>query len=298
MSPEAQAGRDAKPLEPVLTAHLFPKIEGMLLELLRSVKTEEWEVQTISPHWKVKDVAAHLLDTQLRKLSIARDSYVAEQPAIESPADLVAFVNRLNREGVAIYRRLSPRVLISLMEMASRENTEYHRSLDPFARAAFGVSWAGEETSANWFDTAREFTERWHHQQQIRLALDRPGIMTPELYHPVLDCFMRALPYRYRNVVADWGSVLRFDISGECGGSWFLQRGSAGQSGQGGQRGNAWRLIDGASGSPASRVTIPQEIAWRIFTKGINRDAAAERVRIEGNRELGRHILGLTAIIG
>ena len=23
--------------------------------------------------------------------------------------------------------------------------------------------------------------------------------MTPELYHPVLDCFMRALPYQYRD---------------------------------------------------------------------------------------------------
>src|SRR5688572_32295034 len=46
------------------------------------------------------------------------------------------------------------------------------------------------------FDTAREFTERWHHQQQIRLATNRPGIMTRELYYPVLDCFMRALPFR------------------------------------------------------------------------------------------------------
>ena len=55
----------------------------------------------------------------------------------------------------------------------------------------FPVSWAGEEESANWFDTAREFTERWHHQQQIRLAVDKPGIMTREFYFPVLDCFMR-----------------------------------------------------------------------------------------------------------
>jgi len=59
------------------------------------------------------------------------------------------------------------------------------------------VSWAGEEESANWFDTAREFTERWHHQQQIRLAVNKPGIVTREFYFPVLDCFMRALPYAY-----------------------------------------------------------------------------------------------------
>jgi len=40
----------------------------------------------------------------------------------------------------------------------------------------------------------RELTERWHHQQQIRQATGRAGIMTPELYHPALDCFMRRLP--------------------------------------------------------------------------------------------------------
>ena len=34
-------------------------------------------MQTIAPAWKVKDVAAHLLDTQLRKLSLVRDGYAA-----------------------------------------------------------------------------------------------------------------------------------------------------------------------------------------------------------------------------
>jgi len=43
------------------------------------------------------------------------------------------------------------------------------RFRDPYATAPYGVSWAGEEKSANWFDTAREFTERCS-QQQIRLA--------------------------------------------------------------------------------------------------------------------------------
>jgi hypothetical protein len=107
-------------------------------------------------------------------------------------------VNRLNAEGVAYYARLSPDVLIALMEVASRESAAYLQSLDPLGPAAFGVSWAGEDTSANWFDVARELTERWHHQQQIREATGRPGIMTPRLYGPVLDCFMRGLPHAYR----------------------------------------------------------------------------------------------------
>ena len=177
--------------------------------MLRSLTAEDWERQTVSPRWKVKDVAAHLLDTQLRKLSLARDGYAAEIPVIQSTADLAAFINRLNDEGVRIYRRLSPAVLIAMMELASNQSAEYHQSLDPYAPAMFSVSWAGEQQSLNWFDTARELTERWHHQQQIRLAVNRPGIMTREFYYPVLDCFMRALPFAYRDVPAQPGSLLQ-----------------------------------------------------------------------------------------
>ena len=51
-----------------------------MIELLRSLPPDEWEIQTVAPAWKVKDVAAHLLDTQLRKLSLVRDGYTAAPP--------------------------------------------------------------------------------------------------------------------------------------------------------------------------------------------------------------------------
>ncbi len=61
--------------------------------------------------------------------------------------DLVALVNRLNQEGVTVYRRLSPTVLIGLMKAVCKESASFHESLDPFAPAAFAVSWAGEMES-------------------------------------------------------------------------------------------------------------------------------------------------------
>ncbi len=277
---------EPRPLPPILTAQLFPTIEARLLELLRSLSPDDWERQTVSPQWKVKDVAAHLLDTQLRKLSLARDGYVAERPDIRSPQDLAAFINRLNQEGVRMYRRLSPAVLIDIMAVASRESTAYHQSLDPDSPAAFGVSWAGEEQSLNWFDTAREYTERWHHQQQIRLAVDKHGIMTRELYYPVLDCFMRALPHSYRGVPADSGTYLQVNVSGECGGAWFLLR-----------RDERWELAAEPLGEKKSEVTVPQEIAWRVFTKGIDYASASAQTRIIGDRELGLHVLRTLAIV-
>jgi uncharacterized protein (TIGR03083 family) len=275
-----------EPLPPIQTAHLFPKVEEKLLELLRSLGPDDWERQTVAPRWKVRDVAAHLLDTELRKLSMGRDGRRPDAGPVAG-AELVALVDRWNEEGVRIYRRLSPGVLIALMEVASRELCAYVSSLDPFGEAGIGVSWAGQERSANWFDTAREFTERWHHQQQIRLAVERPGILTHELYHPVLDCFLRALPFAYRSVSAPPGAFARFNVSGECGGSWFLCR-----------DGEAWTLSAAPVGEKVAETTIPQEIAWRIFTKGIDREAARAQVRVEGNAGIGLHVLSLVAIVG
>jgi hypothetical protein len=38
------------------------------------------------------------------------------------------------------------------------------------------VSWAGPEAAPVWFGVAREYTERRHHQQQIRDATGRPPL--------------------------------------------------------------------------------------------------------------------------
>jgi hypothetical protein len=173
------------------------------------------------------------------------------------------------------------------MKAACEQSAQFHECLDPLAPAAFNVSWAGEEKSLNWFDTARELTERWHHQQQIRLATNRPGILTPELYHPVLDCFVRGLPHIYRNVDAPLGTLILLEISGECGGRWYLLK-----------RASGWHLVKHSIAEFASRVTIPQELAWCVFTKGIDRESARAKTQIEGDREMGANILELTAVVG
>src|SRR5712672_567434 len=271
---------------PILCAHLLRTVDGKLVDLLGSLAPREWNLQTVAPLWKVRDIAAHLLDTVLRKLSMVRDSCYVEAVTIRSPQDVVALVNRLNAEGVTVYRRLSPPILIEMMKSACEQSARFHESLDPFAPATFNVGWAGEETSLNWFDTARELTERWHHQQQIRLATNRPGIMTPDLYHPVLDCFLRGLPHTFLEVKASPGTIVLVEISGECGGQWFLSRGTT-----------QWNFVDRPAGAVASLVTIPQDLAWRVFTKGIDRDSARRQIAVEGNRNLGEKVLEVIAIV-
>jgi hypothetical protein len=44
-------------------------------------------------------------------------------------------------------------------------------------------------------------------------------------------------------------------------------------------------------------VTMDQDTAWRLFTNGISRKDAEALVDVEGDTQLGRHLLNAVAII-
>jgi hypothetical protein len=91
----------------------------------------------------------------------------------------------------------------------------------------------------------------------------------------------------YRDVKAPVGTLVSLEISGECGGRWILSRGRDG-----------WELVTEPPGEIASRVTIPQDLAWRLFTKGIDPESARPQIEIQGHGDLGENVLRLTAIVG
>ena len=272
--------------KPIFTIDLFPLLEGKLIELLRCLRHDDWSRPTLARQWLVKDIAAHLLDGNIKRLSIQRDgSFGLAAPHIDSYESLVAFVNRNNAEWVQAARRISPRVLIDLLEITSKQVCDLFRGLDPFAPALWSVAWAGEDQSANWFDIAREYTERWHHQQQIRLAVNRPDISGCQLYFPVLDTFMRGLPHAFRSVQAREGTTLEVQIVGEAGASWFLERSDS-----------SWRL-SGQTSNPEAILSLDQELAWQVFTKAIDPQSAAQQVQITGDRALALPVLSLVAVL-
>lgn len=273
-------------LQPIFTVELFPALEDKLIELLKTLRHDDWMRPTLAKQWTVKDVAAHLLDGNLKRLSMQRDGFFGmPAPDTSSYESFLGFINRNNTEWVQAARRISPRVLIELLEITSSQIYELFRGWDPFAEAQWAVSWAGEDRSANWFDIAREYTERWHHQQQIRVAVDRPGISNRELYYPVLDTFMRGLPHAFRSVQASEGKVVQIEISGDAGGTWFLLRSDS-----------RWKLVDDELTSDAG-LQIGQELAWRLFTKGVAPQEAERQVTVTGDRSLALPALKLVAVL-
>ncbi|HXU32259.1 MAG TPA: maleylpyruvate isomerase N-terminal domain-containing protein [Thermoanaerobaculia bacterium] len=266
-------GTALEPVRPIHVADRFPALGRELLALLRSLARSDWEAPTVCPAWSVRDVAAHLLDTALRRLAFGRDRQPFPPPdgPIDSYAALVAFLNRLNAAWVAAFRRVSPEMLVDLLAAAEPQLANYFATLDPKA-PALGVAWAGEETSEQWFDLARELTERWHHQQQIRLAVGAAPLDDPFYVAPVLDTFLRALPHRYREVEAPAGTAIGFSFSGREEYRFTLRRGAEG-----------WTLLYGREpeGESAS-VAMADETGWLLLTKGLTGSAARDRSRVVG----------------
>jgi hypothetical protein len=46
-------------------------------------------------------------------------------------------------------------------------------------------------------------------------------------------------------------------------------------------------LFGGTDASQGAKVNLDQEIAWKLFSKGLSAEAARRSIRIEGDRRLG-----------
>jgi len=275
----------------ILVADRFPALRRELLGVLADLSEDDWERPTAAPLWTVKDIAAHLLGGDVWILSGKRDGFRPSDTSIQQYVHLVELVNRLNAEWVLAARRMSPRLITDFLAFTGPEVEAYFASLDPMMMGG-AVSWAGPEPAPVWFDIAREFTERWHHQQQIRDATGCPPLYDPYFLAPVLDTFARALPHSFRHTMPPAGTTVRFEISGDAGGVWFLQGHEQSSLKK------SWALVLKPSSEPAAEVILPQDIAWRVFTKGIDREKALAQAVIRGDALLASPIFATTAIIG
>jgi uncharacterized protein (TIGR03083 family) len=275
------------PLAPSDLAPLFQPLHDELLGVLRTLSPGEWLKPTVAPAWRVRDVAAHLLDGQLRRLSAQRDAHlVAPDRAITSERDLVAFINALNAGGVAYGARLSTRVLVDLLAASGRELAAALSALDPRAPALYPVSWAGELASETWMDVGREYTEHWHHQMQIRDAVGRPRLLEPRWMLPLLDMSVRALPHAYAAVEAAPGTTITLAVTGETVGEWSVARGD-----------DRWQVLRGRPNVPDAIVRIAADDVWRLFYNALPEADRRQRVSVEGKSDLAAPLWRARSVI-
>ncbi len=275
------------PLAPCDTAPLFRPLARELVGLLRGLSADEWLRPTVAGTWRVRDVAAHLLDGQWRRLSASRDAHLTPPDrAIQSDQDLAQFINALNADGVAYSARLSTAVLTDLLHHAGEQVADLMAGLDLHGPAIFAVSWAGEQQSENWMDIGREYTEHWHHQMPIRDAVGRPRLLAPRWLEPLLDISVRALPYAYAGVPAEAGTTITLAVTGETTGSWTLAR-----------DGDRWHVWRGRPSAPDAMVTIAADDVWRMFYNALAGDALRRRVTVAGDADLAAPLLRARSVM-
>lgn len=276
------------PLQPIETAHLIREVDELLIPLLRGLQPEDWGKPTVG-HWTVRDVVAHLLDSAVRRLSLDRDRHQPPAPDrdLSDYRELVGYLNDLNAIWVKAAERLSPQVMTDLLAQICPQVADYFETLDPEAEALFPVSWAGEVSSKVWMDVAREFTERWHHQQQIREAVGASGIDQERYVRPLLETFIRALPRSYASLEAPAGSSLRVRITDLKDLEWVLRRIPG-----------SWQLgvVEQDLKTDAS-IDVSSAVAWRLFTKGLSGPEARRSARLVGDREIIEPFFSTLAIM-
>jgi uncharacterized protein (TIGR03083 family) len=248
----------------------FRRVNQKLIELLKGLTADDWNRPTVIPSRDVKDLAAHLLHGSLRRTTSLRDGYRRPNPPIDDMKSLINFIQRDNREFMTGMKRMSPQILIELISLYDEKVVTLFEAMD-LHKEGLGVAWAGEKVSRNWFDIAREYTEKWHHQQQIRDATSQPPLDDPELLAPVLETFARGIPFAFRNLKLPKDYRVSIETTGPVTCRWILKR-----------EDDFWTLWHGQNSEAQTTVTIPADVAWRIWTNGMNGAEAKAEIRVEG----------------
>ncbi|MBI9044613.1 MAG: maleylpyruvate isomerase N-terminal domain-containing protein [Anaerolineaceae bacterium] len=270
-------------IKPILTAGLFPELLDGLLDLLKSLSAEEWKAPT-NGEWSVKDVVVHLLGGDFGIISWKRDKY-SEFVEVGDWDELVGLINGINDNWIKNGARFSPRLLIELLQFTGEKISQIFQDLDPHALGV-PVDWVGADPMPIWVDVAREFTERWHHQQHIRDAVGKPGFKEPKYLEPVMDAFMLALPRTYKDEEAETGTKIQIELTGGLEKKWLLEK-----------ENSNWCLYTGDWGECQAHISLDADAAWRIFTKGLTVDQALSFVSMQGNLRLAQKVLETVSII-
>jgi len=271
-------GVDVWSVPPMDTRVLFDGERRDLLALLDHLTPDEWAAASPAHGWAVKDVAAHLLDGDLGRLSRDRDRELTGLLAVGGSArEFADALAAKNQRWVDAAEQLSGRVVRDLLVLSTGQLHAWTQDLDLMAPRQ--VSWASEQPVPAWLDLARELTETWVHHQQIRIATGRPtGTSRLPM---VLRTFVWALPHQYRAHAAPGTTVL---VDLDRVGQWRLVAGPA-------QR---WTLEEGPVRQPAARVAFTAEAAWRSFTGA---RLPPDGVHCTGARDLTEPVMTIRGII-
>ncbi|MGB5755862.1 MAG: maleylpyruvate isomerase N-terminal domain-containing protein [Acidimicrobiales bacterium] len=266
-------------------APLFEIERARLLGLLRELDPEAWQRPSPCPGWSVHGLVTHLLGDDLGLLSRRRDEYMGTPPPEgQSEAEFIDWLDELQMEWVRAGRRISPRLLVELLEWTGPHLIEVLGAEDLTRRVAH-VSWAGPDLSPVWLDQLRELSEYWIHRQQLLEALDRPVDLDPTLLHPILLGLRCALPYRLSQARLASEGAIEISVGEPIGARWTLV-----------ETDGEWEFSTSLPERIVARVSVTADETWRLLTNNLG--IGSGLLDVTGDERLVAIILDTRAIIG
>jgi uncharacterized protein (TIGR03083 family) len=179
-----------------------------LVALGETLTAAQFEVATDCPGWSVKDQFSHVIGTELMlegapapDLDGARPHYVRND------------LGELNERFVEARRALPGRQVVDELAGLAQHRLVALRNLDEEAWATIGPSPIGMVPYVDYMGV-RTF-DSWVHEQDVRVALDRPGGRGGAGERVTLDRMEASMPYVLgRRVQPPPGTTLRMDIAG------------------------------------------------------------------------------------
>ncbi|MFI1970018.1 hypothetical protein BLA24_18350 [Streptomyces cinnamoneus] len=247
-------------------------------DLVRPLAESDWNRATECPGWSVRDVVSHIIGVECEMLGEPR-------PIHTLPRDLRHVTDEFSRY---IEVQVDVRRCHTAPEMTSElEYTIIRRcrqlrneTRPPQATVRWPLGTANEQTLER--TLALRAFDVWTHEQDLRRALGVPGNLDSPAAVISRDFLLRALPKLVaEDAGARPGSTVVFDVHGPLE---FLRTVRVGPQGK--------ATIDGSvSLGPSVTFALDWETYARLACGRVRPEAVADRVKIDGDRELAGAVL-------
>ncbi|MFE0420924.1 maleylpyruvate isomerase family mycothiol-dependent enzyme [Streptomyces sp. NPDC058953] len=252
-----------------------------IAELVTPLVEGEWNRATPCPAWSVRDVVSHVIGLETEFLGDPR-------PIHTLPRDLYHVKNdfaRYMEMQVDVRRHHTAPEMVAELEYVlirrARQLRNENRAPDTRVRAPLGT-----EQTLELAMRMRAF-DSWVHEQDLRAALAQPGNLDSPGAYITRDVLLEALP---KVVAKDAGappnSAVVIDVHGPVE---FLRTVRVNADGRG--------SVDGSpSLGPVVTIATDWETYYRLACGRVRYAAVADRVKVDGDQELGAAIMGAFAV--
>lgn len=240
--------------------------------LLESLPEQDWELDTPLPGWRVRDVVAHLIGTELMLdghevpesgTDVRALPHVHNAIGARNEEFVLHFRSRQVEQVLTRYREITGKRLAALEEMTEQDFDA--PSWTPAGEGTYGL-----------FMSIRVF-DNWMHEQDIRDAVGLPGTEDGPAAKLSVDQISTALGFIVgKKAAAPDGSSVTFELGARS--LHVIVDGRA-------------SVVDDPPGTPTVRIHLPLGTFTRLAGGRLDPATAASSIDYEGDAALGERIV-------